>query len=122
VRRDERCERQVERDVGNDVADFVERSTESGLHPVLARRHAVHRVERHASEQPGREQQEDAGVVGRHEHGRADRDRAESRGEREMVRRHSGGDEAAHDRPQHVLECRLEIVDRWHRAALRGGR
>jgi hypothetical protein len=53
-------ERRDERRVGDDIAELVEERAEAASLAVLAREHAVERVERHAQREPRRHQQERA--------------------------------------------------------------
>jgi len=109
--------RVAERGVGDDVAELVEVRAEAASLPVLAREHAVDRVERHAQHEPRRHQQEGARAGQRRDDAGAERDRQRGRGERDLVRGHAGAREPRGGRSQQRLEARLQRVERH--AALR---
>src|SRR6185295_5534130 len=114
---DER-ERQVEGGVRKYVAELVEQAAEGALLAVLAGEHAVDRVERHAGEERGGQEQEEPSRSRPPSDRRADREREDDGRDRDLVRGDSDPCESTAERAEQALERGLEIVDARHGTSL----
>lgn len=113
-------EGEVERGVGDDVADFVEDGAEAGLLTVLASEHAVDGIERHADEKKGGDDEERPAGEGLPGDAGAGGD-GEERGENgDLVGGDAGVEEGARERAEEVLEGGLDVVDRGHGRMAKG--
>src|SRR6187397_1774027 len=85
---------------------------------MLARQHAVDRIERHALEQDQRNEQQRPLLVRIHGDEQADDATQYEREHRNLVRRDAGRRQHAHERTQITLKRRLQSVNAGHAATL----
>ena len=112
-RRDER-ERRIKGGVGDDIAELVQISAEPALLAKLAREHPVDGIERHAHQEPQRQQQEQRPLFDEPADEQADRERSDRCCGGNLVGSHPSGRKPANERPQCSLKARLKRVNRRH--------
>ena len=117
-RRDQ-CERHIKRRIRHDVSDLVQVTAENALLMKLARQHPVDGVERHASEQPHRDQQEHPTRVSTRCRNRAHQDGSERCHNRHHVRRHADPGQRHNQGAKQALKTRLQRVERHPHLVMR---
>ena len=107
-------ERQDQRAVGDDVAQFIEVGAQARLLAKFTREHAVDGVEGHAQDHPQRDQRKQPEVLSEAGDQQADQQGNHAGQDGDLVGGGAVVVEALHEGAQQVLKTRLELIDRNH--------
>src|SRR5262249_34239621 len=108
-----KCEREIQTNVGNYVAELVQNRAKWSFLIVFAREHAVHSIQCHAHEQHCGQKKQRAAAMLEMDH-MASSKRKEQSGNRYLVSCDTDAREPIHDRPQQGLEFRFQSINAGH--------